>query len=133
MPKIKELQATVPPGYSIVIGGEYAKQQTGFGELGVILLISCLMIYVALVIQFNSAIKPVLVFACVPYGVVGALFGAAGHGHTFRFHGISRYSQSHRCYRFHVIVLFDFIEEMHERVSRSWRQCWTLASSGCVP
>ena len=59
---IKELQATVPTGYSIVIGGEYAKQQTGFGELGIILLISCLMIYVALVIQFNSAIKPILVF-----------------------------------------------------------------------
>ena len=58
MPKIKELQASVPTGYSIVIGGEYAKQQTGFGELGIILLISCLMIYVALVIQFNSAIKP---------------------------------------------------------------------------
>ncbi len=43
---IKELQATVPTGYSIVIGGEYAKQQTGFGELGIIFLISCLMIYV---------------------------------------------------------------------------------------
>ena len=115
MPKIKELQASVPTGYSIVIGGEYAKQQTGFGELGVILLISCLMIYVALVIQFNSAIKPVLVFACVPYGVVGALFALLVMGTPFGFMAFLGIASLIGVIVSHVIVLFDFIEEMHEK------------------
>ena len=115
LPKIKELQATVPPGYSIVIGGEYAKQQTGFGELGVILLISCLMIYVALVIQFNSAIKPVLVFACVPYGVVGALLALLIMGTPFGFMAFLGIASLIGVIVSHVIVLFDFIEEMHEK------------------
>ncbi len=115
MPKIKELQATVPPGYSIVVGGEYAKQQTGFGELGIILLISCLMIYVALVIQFNSAIKPVLVFACVPYGVVGALLALLVMGTPFGFMAFLGIASLIGVIVSHVIVLFDFIEEMHEK------------------
>ncbi|MGC2444284.1 efflux RND transporter permease subunit [Candidatus Binatus sp.] len=115
MPKIKELQASVPTGYSIVIGGEYAKQQTGFGELGIILLISCLMIYVALVIQFNSAIKPVLVFACVPYGVVGALLALLVMGTPFGFMAFLGIASLIGVIVSHVIVLFDFIEEMHEK------------------
>ena len=115
LPKIKELQASLPPGYSIVIGGEYAKQQTGFGELSTILLISCLMIYVALVIQFNSAIKPVLVFACVPYGVVGALLALLVMGTPFGFMAFLGIASLIGVIVSHVIVLFDFIEEMHEK------------------
>ena len=105
----------MPTGYKIEIGGEYAKQQTGFGELGVILLISCLMIYVALVIQFNSAIKPVLVFACVPYGVVGALLALLVMGTPFGFMAFLGIASLIGVIVSHVIVLFDFIEEMHEK------------------
>jgi multidrug efflux pump subunit AcrB len=115
LPKIKELQATLPTGYKIEIGGEYAKQQTGFGELSVILLISCLMIYVALVIQFNNAIKPVLVFMCVPYGVVGALLALLVMGTPFGFMAFLGIASLIGVIVSHVIVLFDFIEEMHEK------------------
>src|SRR5579862_1246885 len=115
LPKIKELQASLPPGYKVEIGGEYAKQQTGFRELSVILLISCLMIYVALVIQFNSAIKPVLVFACVPYGVVGALLALLIMGTPFGFMAFLGIASLIGVIVSHVIVLFDFIEEMHEK------------------
>ena len=104
-----------PTGYKIEIGGEYAKQQTGFGELSVILLISCLMIYVALVIQFNSAIKPVLVFMCVPYGVVGALLALLVMGTPFGFMAFLGIASLIGVIVSHVIVLFDFIEEMHEK------------------
>ena len=113
LPKIKEL--AVPTGYKIEVGGEYAKQQTGFGELSVILLISCLMIYVALVIQFNSAIKPVLVFMCVPYGVVGALMALLVMGTPFGFMAFLGIASLIGVIVSHVIVLFDFIEEMHEK------------------
>ena len=115
LPKIKELQATLPAGYKIEIGGEYAKQQTGFGELSVILLISCLMIYVALVIQFNNAIKPILVFMCVPYGVVGALIALLVMGTPFGFMAFLGIASLIGVIVSHVIVLFDFIEEMHEK------------------
>lgn len=115
IPEIKKLQASLPPGYSIVIGGEYARQQTGFTELVVVLVLSCIMIYVALVIQFNNAVKPVLVFMCVPYGVVGALLALLAMGKPFGFMAFLGVASLVGVIVSHVIVLFDFVEEMHEK------------------
>src|SRR5262249_25552041 len=115
VPEIKKLQASLPPGYSIVIGGEFARQQTGFTELVVVLVLSCIMIYVALVIQFNNAIKPVLVFMCVPYGVVGALLALLAMGKPFGFMAFLGVASLVGVIVSHVIVLFDFVEEMHEK------------------
>jgi multidrug efflux pump subunit AcrB len=115
IPEIKKLQASLPPGYSIVIGGEFAKQQTGFSELVLVLVLSCIMIYVALVIQFNNAVKPVLVFMCVPFGVVGALLALLAMGKPFGFMAFLGVASLVGVIVSHVIVLFDFVEEMHEK------------------
>ena len=61
------------PGTGCTIGGEYDKQQDGFRNLALVLVISVLTIYLALLFQFNNAIKPLLVFAAAPYGVAGAI------------------------------------------------------------
>ena len=37
--------------------------------------ISVLLIYIALVLQFRHAVKPLLVFAAIPYGMTGAFAG----------------------------------------------------------
>jgi len=67
------------------------------------------------VVQFNNAIKPVLVFACVPYGVVGALIALLIMGTPFGFMGFLGIASLVGVIVSHVIVLFDFIEEMHEK------------------
>jgi len=115
LPRIHELQKRLPAGYKIIIGGEYAKQQTGFTELAVVLLISTIMIFVALVVQFNNAIKPILVFACVPYGVAGALIALLVMDIPFGFMAFLGIASLVGVIISHVIVLFDFIEEMHQR------------------
>src|SRR6266478_3558455 len=71
--KLEDLKKSLPPGYQLQIGGELAKQVDGFLNLAVVLLISLVGIYLALLIQFNNAIKPLLVFAAAPYGTIGAL------------------------------------------------------------
>src|SRR5262249_55082690 len=75
MDRVREFGRNLPPGYTLEIGGEYEKQVEGFQELAVVMLLSVVMIFLALVMQFKHAIKPVLVFAAIPYGMVGALFG----------------------------------------------------------
>ncbi len=115
MPQLDALKAKLPAGYRLEIGGEYAKQQTGFDELAIVLIISCLMIFVALVVQFNNAVKPFLVFACVPYGVVGALIALLVMGTPFGFMAFLGIASLVGVIVSHVIVLFDFIEEMHEK------------------
>ena len=73
LPRMNELRKTLPPGYRIDVSGEQAKQEQGFKNLAVVMAVSVFLIFLALVFQFRSAVKPFLVFAATPYGVVGAL------------------------------------------------------------
>ncbi len=71
-------------------------------------------IYLALLLQFNSAVKPMLVFAATPFGVVGALLALYVMGTPFGFMAFLGVASLIGVIVSHVIVLFDFIEEMHE-------------------
>jgi multidrug efflux pump subunit AcrB len=115
LPKIKEFQKNLPPGYFLEIGGEYDEQQKGFKQLGVVMAISVLLIYIALVLQFKNAVKPFLVFAAIPYGMTGAFAGLVIMGQPFGFMGFLGVASLVGVIVSHVIVLFDFIEEAHER------------------
>jgi multidrug efflux pump subunit AcrB len=115
LPRIREFQRNLPPGYRLQIGGEDAKQKAGFANLTRVLIISMLGIYAALLLQFNNAVKPLLVFAATPYGVVGALIALAIMGSPFGFMAFLGIASLIGVIVSHVIVLFDFIEEMHEK------------------
>jgi multidrug efflux pump subunit AcrB len=113
--KLDDLKKNLPPGYQLQIGGEQAKQVDGFLNLTVVLLISLVGIYLALLIQFNNAIKPLLVFAAAPYGAIGALIALAIMHTPFGFMAFLGVASLIGVIVSHVIVLFDFIEEMHEK------------------
>ena len=78
-------------------------------------MISMLGIYAALLLQFNNAVKPLLVFAATPYGVVGRAARLAIMGSPFGFMAFLGIASLIGVIVSHVIVLFDFIEEMHEK------------------
>ena len=113
--QIKEFQKNLPPGYTLEFGGEYEEQVKGFKELTGVMAISVLLIYIALVLQFRSAIKPLLVFAAIPYGMAGAIAGLTVMGQPFGFMAFLGVASLVGVIVSHVIVLFDFIEEAHER------------------
>jgi multidrug efflux pump subunit AcrB len=115
MPKLAAFQASLPPGYTLVIGGEKAKQVEGFRNLAVVMGISVAAIFLALVLQFNHAVKPLLVFAAVPYGTMGALLALFIMGTPFGFMAFLGVASLVGVIVSHVIMLFDFIEEMHEK------------------
>lgn len=72
------------------------------------------LIFLALVLQFNSSIKPLLVFAAAPYRVVGAVAALWVMGTRFGFMAFLGVASLIGVIVSHVIVLFDFIEEKHE-------------------
>jgi multidrug efflux pump subunit AcrB len=115
MPKLLVFQASLPPGFKMIIGGENAKQVEGFRNLVAVMGISIAAIFLALVLQFNHAVKPLLVFAAVPYGIVGALLALFITGTPFGFMAFLGIASLIGVIVSHVIVLFDFIEEMHEK------------------
>jgi multidrug efflux pump subunit AcrB len=115
LPKLQEFQKTLPPGYQLRIGGERAKQVDGFTNLTQVLMISLVGIYLALLIQFNNAVKPLLVFAATPYGAIGALIALTIMRTPFGFMAFLGIASLIGVIISHVIVLFDFIEEMHAK------------------
>src|SRR5439155_1562716 len=113
MPGLRELERSMPPGYRMEIGGEYEEQTKGFKNLAVVMLISVTMIFLALVVQFKHAIKPFIVFAAIPFGVMGALISLWIMGTPFGFMAFLGVASLIGVIVSHIIVLFDFIEEMH--------------------
>lgn len=115
LPKLKQLQGSLPPGYSIIVSGEQAKQVQGFKNLSVIMGVSIALIFLALAFQFKHSVKPLLVLAAAPYGVAGALIALEVMHAPFGFMAFLGIASLIGVIVSHVIVLFDFIEEMHEK------------------
>jgi len=105
----------LPPGFAMEISGEQANAVDGFKQLGKVMAISVAMIFVALVFQFRNAVKPLVVLATVPYGIIGALIALAVTNSPFGFMAFLGIVALVGVIVSHVIVLFDFIEEMREK------------------
>lgn len=112
----KDLQVfekNLPSGYKLEIGGEEEEQIKNFPKLGMVLGISVAAIFLALVFQFKNAIKPLIVFAAVPFGIMGALIALWLMATPFGFMAFLGIISLIGVIVSHIIVLFDFIEEKH--------------------
>jgi multidrug efflux pump subunit AcrB len=112
-PALESISASLPPGYKLEIAGEEEKQKDNFAKLSVVLATSVIAIFLALTFQFKNAIKPFIVFAAVPFGVVGALVALLMMGAPFGFMAFLGVISLIGVIVSHIIVLFDFIEEKH--------------------
>jgi multidrug efflux pump subunit AcrB len=113
MPRLRSLQASLPPGYQMQIGGEYYKTQAGFKNLAMVMAISSFAVFLALLFQFKNAIKPLLVLAAAPYGMIGAFCALWIMHEPFGFMAFLGVASLVGVIVSHSIVLFDFIEERH--------------------
>src|SRR4030095_14998457 len=106
-PRLAGSRRSLPSGYRMEIGGEYEEQVKNFRNLSIVMLISIAMIYLALVFQFKHAIKPAIVFAAIPYGIVGALAVLWLTGSPFGFMAFLGIASLIGVIVSHIIVLFD--------------------------
>ena len=127
--RILELRESLPTGFTLEIGGEEEEQVKSFRQIAIVMLISVLLIFVMLTLEFRSAVKPLIVFAAIPFGMIGALASLALAGAPFGFMAFLGCSSLIGVIVSHVIVLFDFIEVSHEQ-GRPLRQA--LVEAGIV-
>ena len=113
--RLAEATKSWPPGYRFQVGGEKEEQSKGFASLVTAMIVSALAIYLALILQFNSLTKPLVVFAAVPFGMIGGLMGLIVFGVPLGFFALLGVSSLIGVIISHVIVLFEYIEEAHER------------------
>ncbi|MFN0085880.1 MAG: efflux RND transporter permease subunit [Blastocatellia bacterium] len=109
--RLDEFARTLPPGYKMADGGEREQRLKGFRDLSVVMAVSVIAIFLALVIQFKHAIKPLLVFSAIPFGMVGAFAALAVMRAPFGFIAFLGIASLIGVIVSHVIVLFDFVEE----------------------
>lgn len=105
----------LPPGYSIELGGEHEMQAKSFATVSIALKVSVVLIFLTLVWQFAHVFKPLIVFAAIPFGLVGVVLGLTSTGTNFGFMAFLGVASLIGVIVSHIIVLFDFIEEAREK------------------
>ena len=65
----------LPPGYHLAWGGQFENQQRAAARLGVVVPVALAMIFLLLFFSFGSVRQALLVFANIPFALVGGIFG----------------------------------------------------------
>lgn len=112
--KLDAFQQHLPPGYKLKIIGEEKEKTKSFGQLAAVMAISGILIYLALVFQFKSATKPLVVLSSIPFGIAGALLALKLMDTPFGFMAFLGISSLIGVIVSQSVVLFEFIEENHE-------------------
>ncbi len=66
---------SLPPGYNIVYTGEQESQQESQSFLGKAFLVSLLLVFFFLVVEFNSIMSPIIIMFTVVLSLMGVLIG----------------------------------------------------------
>lgn len=103
-----------PPGYRFQFGGEQEQQAKAFSSVQIALKTSVALIFLVLVWQFAHVFKPLIVFAAIPFGLVGVVLGLTVTHTNFGFMAFLGVASLIGVIVSHIIVLFDFIEEARE-------------------
>lgn len=106
----------VPNGYTIKMGGEQEDQQESANFLVSAFGIAILLIYLILATQFNSVVKPLIIFVTIALSLIGVLLGFVLTGKTFSviMSGVGIIALAGIVVK-NGILLIEFIEELRGR------------------
>ncbi|GAB3766248.1 efflux RND transporter permease subunit [Spirosoma pomorum] len=106
----------VPNGYTIKMGGEQEDQQESMNFLISAFGIAILLIYLILATQFNSVVKPLIIFVTIALSLIGVLLGFVLAGKTFSviMSGVGIIALAGIVVK-NGILLIEFIEELRGR------------------
>ena len=75
--KVRKVLAgvTLPPGVTVVLGGQYQTQTQTFQNLLEVLVLAILLVYAVMVFQFGSFTSPTVIMLVMPLALFGAVTG----------------------------------------------------------
>jgi multidrug efflux pump subunit AcrB len=114
-PRLEELRRSMPSDYRLELAGEAEQQIKSFHSMAIVFILMLIAIYVALVLQFRHAVKPFIVFLALPYGAAAAVVALVAMDAPLSFMALLGIISLMGVIVSHIIVLFDFIEDMHAR------------------
>ncbi len=109
-PKLDAILDGLPPGYFIEIDGELEETAKAQAQVVKAIGISVLLMLLILIVQYNSLLKPAVVMAAVPLGMIGVLIGLFITGWAMGFMALLGILALGGIVINNAIVLVDFIE-----------------------
>jgi HAE1 family hydrophobic/amphiphilic exporter-1 len=73
----------LPPGFSVVLGGEYEEQQKANRQLWIAIALAIVLVYMVMAAQFENLLDPFVVMFSIPVAAVGVLVTLFLTGTTF--------------------------------------------------
>lgn len=118
IPQIDQLIANmnIPEGYEIKLTGEQEQQQETSNFLGVAFIGAFALMFLILVTQFNSVVKPLIIATTVLFSLIGVALGFAFTHMKFSvvMSGVGIFALAGIVIR-NGILLIEFIDELRER------------------
>ena len=127
-PRLEELVSRLPAAHRLEQGGEYEETMKAQVQVVRAVLIACLLIYLVLIVQYNSFLKPFVILFTVPLALIGVLVGLYVTGWAMGFMANLGILALIGIVINNAIILIDFIEsrvadgqELHDAVIEAGR------------
>ncbi|MGI9275092.1 MAG: efflux RND transporter permease subunit [Endozoicomonas sp.] len=75
IPILDEMKKKWPAGFDYRMGGEMAKSDDVYGDIGTAFTVAMFMIFILLSLMFGSMTQPVIILLVVPFAIMGTFIG----------------------------------------------------------
>jgi HAE1 family hydrophobic/amphiphilic exporter-1 len=105
----------IPQGATVRIAGDYQEQQETFADMGMLMLLIVMLVYIVMASQFESFTKPFIIMMSVPFAITGVILSLLITGTTFDMIGGLGAIMLVGIVVKNGIVLVDYINLMRDR------------------
>lgn len=106
---------SLPNGITIRLAGDYEDQQDTFGDMGMLLALIILLVYIVMASQFESFSKPAIIMFSVPFAITGVILALLITGTSLDMIGALGVVMLVGIVVKNGIVLVDYINLMRDR------------------
>ncbi|MBQ0122078.1 MAG: efflux RND transporter permease subunit [Bacteroidales bacterium] len=106
---------STPTGITVTIGGNYEDQQEMFGDIGLLMILIVLLVYIVMASQFESMTKPAIIMLSVPFALSGVIIALWVTGTSLDMIGALGLVMLVGIVVKNGIVLVDYINLMRDR------------------
>jgi HAE1 family hydrophobic/amphiphilic exporter-1 len=115
--KINELEKSgaLPAGVAVTLAGVTQQQNSAFGGLFASMGVAILLVYIALVLTFNSLITPFIILFSLPLATIGAFTALYVTGRPIGISALIGFLMLIGIVVTNAIVLLDFVEQLRKK------------------
>lgn len=78
----------LPEGVEQIVGGEMKELNDQMSNMAVSFAVALALVYIVLVVQFNSLVQPIVILASVPFAIIGVVVGLVVTGNNLGFYAM---------------------------------------------